>query len=189
MNNRKGFTLIELLVVVLIIGILAAVALPQYQKAVLKSRMVNWTMALDALKKNIDLYDMAEGIDGAGDIFTGTDGEDLRTVDLSCDEESNDHCYIHKPAVGIRADKEGFAGKEIYAINFEPDPDASEWSGYSFVIVFLKDGQNGKWSVESNKRTPPRLVCEWVQGLAYPGREIIVEQCGSLGVTIPPYVE
>ena len=56
-----GFTLIELLVVVLIIGILSAVALPQYDKAVMKSRMSAAIPIAKSIKDNLTMFHLSNG--------------------------------------------------------------------------------------------------------------------------------
>lgn len=63
-NNNlttRGFTLIELLVVVLIIAVLAAVAIPQYNKAVKKAQGREVVLAMDILDKALHAYYLEHG--------------------------------------------------------------------------------------------------------------------------------
>ena len=84
----EGFTLIELLVVVLIIGILSAVALPQYNKAVEKSRATEALTMIRAAIQAEEAYYLANGE------YT----DDMEALDISI--PSTDNFYLESLAVG-----------------------------------------------------------------------------------------
>jgi type IV pilus assembly protein PilA len=72
MRESKGFTLVELMIVVAIIGILAAVAVPYYQRYIQKSRLTSLVFpGVHAIETNIASYYSLNGVfPGAGTAFT-----------------------------------------------------------------------------------------------------------------------
>ena len=84
MNSKKGFTLIELLVVVLIIGILSAIALPQYTQAVEKSRAAEALSNIGSFSRAVDIWKLANP--GKSRTFTGN-GTGVGELDISVPDD------------------------------------------------------------------------------------------------------
>jgi len=57
-SNERGFTLVEILIVVLILGILAAIVIPQFTSAAEDSKLSNLTTNLQSIRAQLELYRM-----------------------------------------------------------------------------------------------------------------------------------
>ena len=127
--KKQAFTLIELLVVVLIIGILAAIALPQYQKAMWKAKFTQAKVFARALADAEEVFWMANGS------YT-SDLTKLGITEMqgcSVGERGQVDCYLYKN------------GKRFmrYTIFLQhPTEDVStRWIGNSYCFAFCSESE------------------------------------------------
>ena len=120
----------------LIIGILSAIALPQYQKAVAKARASEAMTTIASLKKSISLWVLSNGLNSAN--FLG--GNDLRNASLDLDfpdckpiSSNSDDCFSSS---GI------FYSATCYEDSCEIKASGGNNGWYTVVSVL---NQSGEW--------------------------------------------
>lgn len=130
--NTKGFTLIELLVVVLIIGVLAAVALPQYTTAIEKSRATEALTLSGSLRYAAERYLLQKE--------KWPKNEDLKKLDIEL--PTNDSCTTTDGKFGGKnfcLSVTTGTGTDSYTIT------ATRSSGPSYSIVTATDDGGKSW--------------------------------------------
>lgn len=169
---KKGFTLLELLIVVLIIGVLASIALPQYQKAVQKSRLSQLDVILDAVKKNVQIYVLANSVDEVGDVpLAGRSS--VVDVALPGDCSYEDVCLssLGRYYAAIYA---GLNQAYVYVHI------STMWSPES-VVSFQQTSDRHSWEVVGIVNPRP-VLCQWINERGYVAYPRVGSDCLNVGV-------
>ena len=145
--GRVGFTLIELLVVVLIIGILAAVALPQYQTAVARARYQQLVEMGTAIAKAEQVYFMANGQ------YT----TDFSALDLNFGPATPVNAEGYGTYNQITFGKNGVCTLRDYAIGIVQCTDYSSTDVPEFQIQFASNERN--CHTYHSRGSVPQRVC------------------------------
>ena len=148
--NKKAFTLIELLVVVLIIGILASVALPQYQRAVEKARATEAILWQSTFMRAVN----AIKLDPPNKYLSGNKVFDALGIELNIPPDKYDYFANFLP---------DFGGDPYWLFIVYPKPESSR--GWYLRVSLCHNPSWDKQCYYSN--SAGRAVCEGLKASGY----------------------
>lgn len=170
--NKKGFTLLELLVVVLIIGILSAIAIPQYKKAVEKTRLTEAFTAASSLQKAMDMYILAKGypVDNKTIYFLNDEPDEILDIDftqtLTCNPRlcysklfnyygycNKNECYLFIERIRSGNNSQYLGGNDMYDLTYYKRKDDDSWQGICTCSTSMQ------------------YVCGWLEDQGFETRE------------------